>query len=168
MYQDFLTISCGFSLKNAEIHRRWIPRWRFNGESQNDNKASQKDADGREKSYIQEARDAAITLLARETGSFAHLSGFHSIFQKVEPYVPGRWLPISDKREQDIQDSAIGLFSALYSAQQGEPVVRALWPVVNVMLVDWNGKIARRAGIGKVIMKAWQEQGHRPEEVLFG
>jgi hypothetical protein len=55
----------------------------------------------------------------------------------------------------------------LYSAEKGTERPRSLWPVVNLIFVDWDGNMARRAGVGKVIMKAWQEAWNRPREVIF-
>ena len=44
---------------------------------------------------------------------------------------------------------------ALFTAQKGEPRPKFLWSTVNMILVEWDGAIARRVGIGRVIFDAW-------------
>jgi hypothetical protein len=43
-------------------------------------------------------------------------------------------------------------------AEEGESLPRELWPVVNLLLVECDGRIAHRVGVGKVMMNAWADQ----------
>jgi hypothetical protein len=75
-----------------------------------------------------------------------------------------------DIEAQEEQHTAGDLFLDVYNAKEGkegEVRPRSLWPVVNLILVDWDGNMVRRAGVGKVIMKAWREAWSLPREVIF-
>ena len=72
----------------------------------------------------------------------------------------GRHPQHRDKTEETLGDDA-------FFAKRGQPQPRSLWPIINVIMVDWDGHMARRAGVGKVILKAWQEEWNPPREVVF-
>lgn len=157
--RDFLAISWGFSLKFAPVHESYVPRWRFDGEGcqSDDNKA---------------AREALGSLNAT-TGA----KGFDAtrvarfVQEVVDPYVPGRWFSgtshITGQQRHAVDGIPGELYDELANAVEGEPMPRALWPLVNVILVVWEGEFARRVGVGKVIMRAWQEQKSSRREVIL-
>lgn len=134
-----------------------MPRWEHDGEAE-------KGANPK----LKEARETAVSFLKYKTGAKWGHPNFIAVLQELESYVPGRWLSVSDHEKEQSHDSAADLFNVLHSARKDQPMARALWPVVNVMLVDWDGNIAHRAGVGKVVMHAWQEEAAPPKEVLLG
>ena len=44
---------------------------------------------------------------------------------------------------------------ALFTAKKGQPRPKFLWSTVNLILIERDGPIARRVGVGKVIFNAW-------------
>ncbi|OAK96393.1 HET-domain-containing protein [Phaeosphaeriaceae sp. SRC1lsM3a] len=160
-HRDFLSISWGFALRYASIHPAWVPRWTHDGEGLKANNPS----------ATEEEKDVAgnlLMILGMATGSGMFNPLFRGLQQLVEPYAPGRWLSATDKPGGDPLDPATRLFNDLQAARKGKPMSRYLWPIVNVMLVEWDGKIARRVGVGKIIMQAWQDQATTPREVALG
>jgi hypothetical protein len=88
-----------------------------------------------------------------------------SFVQRYDRYVP-KSLKLALEAPNE-KRSAGQLFFDVYSAKKGKPRPRSLWPIINLILVDWDGSMFRRAGVGKVIMKAWLEVWSPPREVIF-
>jgi hypothetical protein len=68
------------------------------------------------------------------------------------------------------QPSVMKFLDALFTAKKGQPRPNFLWSTVNLILVEWDGPIARRVGVGKVIFNAWllaRELFGTPEEVIL-
>ena len=82
----------------------------------------------------------------------------------VPPSVLATVEPLNTKY---LEDGAAALFLQVHSAERDQFRPRSLWPVVNLILVDWDGNIARRAGVAKVIMKAWEEKRDTAREIVF-
>ncbi|KAJ9504305.1 hypothetical protein H2202_000361 [Exophiala xenobiotica] len=163
---DFLTISCGLSLQYAKIHPAHIPRWRFNSKA--DKKSSRalwNDEDDR----------GLIDLIESEDGLSSMAS---KLVHRYSQYMPKALLLNLEtpKKDPSLLTGGSRLCHKLYFAKEGQPWPRSLWSVVHLVLVDWddntkkNRRVARRAGVGKVIMSAWQEEWvkSRPREVVFG
>jgi hypothetical protein len=152
--EDFLTISWGLSLQNAEVHSAYIPRWEFNSRARSNSTFW--------KVWNKHSDKAFEKIMSTDIG----------LVSIVEPLVQkyGRYMPKSLKlhvEAREEQHKASQLFFQVYTAEKGTARPRSLWPVVNLILVDWDGNMARRAGVGKVIMKAWQEAHSPPREVIF-
>jgi hypothetical protein len=152
--EDFLTISWGLSLQHAGVHSAYIPRWGFNSRAKSNSRFW--------KIWNDMSDKASGSLMFTDVG-FMPLA--ESLVQKY-----GRYLPKSLKMDMEAREeknTASRFLLEVYSAEKGEARPRSLWPIVNLILVDWDGNIARRAGVGKVIMKAWQEAWSLPREVIF-
>lgn len=63
--------------------------------------------------------------------------------------------------------SMMAFVEALLPAKKEEPRPKFLWSTVNLILVEWDGPIARRVGMGRVIFKAWLLQWNRAAEVIL-
>jgi hypothetical protein len=66
--------------------------------------------------------------------------------------------------EDDVSD---GLFGIIATAKKGHAMPRALWPVVNLILVELSGGMATRLGAAKVVMEAWKKDRTPMQEVIF-
>ncbi|KAK5270382.1 hypothetical protein LTR99_005765 [Exophiala xenobiotica] len=163
---DFLTISWGLSLQYAKIHPAYIPRWRFNSKADKKSfRARWNDKDDR----------GLIHLIKNEVGLGPAASQF---VQRYSQYMPkALLLNLEPKKDPSRLTGGSQLCHRLYFAKKGQARPRSLWSVVNLILVDWedntstkNRLVARRAGVGKVIMTAWQEEWVRspPRGVVFG
>jgi hypothetical protein len=79
--------------------------------------------------------------------------------------LPDEWT--SGAKANSSSKSAAELYRDIVTANVGDPIPRSLWPVVNVILVEWTGRRARRLGAGKVVMSAWEKERTPPREVIF-
>jgi hypothetical protein len=152
--EDFLTISWGLSLQNAQVHSAYIPCWNFNSRAKGNS--------GFWEVWNELSDKASGSLLDAD---FGFMPVAESLVQKYGRYMPKSLkLDIEARKEQH---TASELLFQVYHAEKGMARPRSLWPVVNLILVDWDGNMVRRAGVGKVIMKAWQEVWSPPREVIF-
>lgn len=152
---EFLTISWSLSLAHAEIDDAYIPRWRFNS------KADKKSF----RSLFNDDEDTCLAhLMGTEIGFAPIFLG--SLVQKYSRYMPKETV-LKFESSSKPTVSASELCTQVYYAQKGQPRPRSLWTVVNLMLVDFDGHVARRAGVGKVILGAWREEWNIPEEVIL-
>jgi hypothetical protein len=65
------------------------------------------------------------------------------------------------------QPSLMSFVDALFKAVKGEPRPKFLWSTVNLLCVEWDGDVARRVGVGRVIFNAWMAQWGPSEEVIL-
>ena len=56
---------------------------------------------------------------------------------------------------------------ALLAAERGRARPREMWPAVNLILVEWDGPVARRVGVGRVVVDAWLRARGPVEEVIL-
>jgi hypothetical protein len=159
-YREFITISWGLSISYAEIDEKWVPRWKYDGNAVHSSMSA--DAERTEK-----AKWGAWVLNFGSGAMWDHPK-LNSILQIVEKVSPGRWLSMTDRQTAEPHDAVAGLFDQLNTAKKGAPMMRSLWPVVNVMLVEWDGIIARRVGVGKIVIDAWHKQASTPIEIMLG
>ncbi len=152
---DFLTISWGLSLQYAEIHDSYIPRWRF----------SSKAGKNSIRAIFNDDYDTCLDRLMTTEIGFAPIF-LEPWIQKYSRYIPKETMLVLESTERP-NVSGSQLFHEVYFAQKGQPRPRSLWTVVNLMLVDWDGHLARRAGVGKVIIRAWHEKWNQPQEVIL-
>jgi hypothetical protein len=152
--EEFLTISWGLSLQHADVHSTYIPRWGFNS------KPKGKSWFGK---IVQDLSEKALgNVVEADVG-----------VMPVADYVVERWgqyMPKNlklDSKDWGERYKTTKFIHEVYAAEKGEARPRSLWPVVNLILVDWDGNMARRAGVGRVLMKAWQEAWNQPREVIF-
>jgi hypothetical protein len=157
--QTLISISWGFSLQHARPHPSYLPRW----ETYNDGGSQQTEGEAHE---IVGLREAAVFFHAKQ--SMSKLPFMRSALEQIDRIVPGRWLPIPDAQLWEHEVPTMELYKKLRDAKKGGVVPRDLWPVVNVMLVDWDGTIVRRAGIGRVIKAAWEEIRAPPSQFALG
>ena len=157
--QDFIHVSWGFALDAAQPHPRYTPRWRFDGDAVRLRKA------GKSEEIDDVLRTAGQHLLG---STVSPLSLLDTTLKRLNAFVPGGWLPIPDAETSKVNDPTLELFKTLFEAEKGELLPRELWPVLNVLLVDWDGKVANRAGVGKIMKVAWQERKSPLTEVVLG
>jgi hypothetical protein len=79
---------------------------------------------------------------------------------------------ISDMQKPTPHQSFIGNHRdapllSVFSAVKGQPVPQFLWKVVEVMLIDWEGDVAWRIGIGKIAYNAWKIALPLPQRVIL-
>jgi Heterokaryon incompatibility protein (HET) len=143
-----LTVSWSFSLQNADIHPKYIPTWRFDSEGQ----------------YLEGEDLEQATMMSRALDE-GLLSVGEKIAGKMGLSIPKEW---KDAGKPNLDKESAGeLFLTMFKAKKGEPRPRSLWPVANIILVEWKGKIARRIGVGKIIMSAWQAAMVPDQEVIL-
>jgi len=63
--------------------------------------------------------------------------------------------------------AVVDCVAALLAAEKGAPRPRALWPTVNLILVEWDGPVARRIGVGRVVFDAWVVSRGPAEEIIL-
>lgn len=63
------------------------------------------------------------------------------------------------------QPSTASFFNELLRAEKGRPRPMYLWSAVNLIQVTWDGSIAQRVGVAKVIFDAWGMHWSKPEMV---
>jgi hypothetical protein len=150
-FYDFLTMSWGFSLQHAQLEQSYVPKWTVDSQRNNESLFNQFTPD-----LFQ-----AYFMLEGQLGKFAQLPRFQEILHHMPK---GFKLHMEEPRRQG---QLSGLFSDLRAARSGQPRPRSLWPIVNLMMVHWekDSGIAKRIGVGRVIMKAWQEAWNPRTEV---
>jgi hypothetical protein len=135
----FLTISWGVSMSVADISDDFLPRWTF---------------DAAEPPDLQKIRRMKCLLAEWFTNepSETKATGHHSAgsHAKVE------------------QSTAMMFLDALLHAKKDEVRPKFLWSTVNMLLVDWDGSVAQRVGLGRVIFKAWMDNRTDPQQILVG
>jgi len=141
---SFLSISWSFSLQNADIHQKYIDKF-----------VSALDKP-------QSVDYEVLTMRLMDKG----LAGFADKFMsKWGMSLPDEWK--SGAKSSYSRKSAGDLYREIVTANVGDPMPRSLWPVVNVILVEWAGPRARRVGAGKIMMSAWEKIRTPPREVIF-
>ena len=63
--------------------------------------------------------------------------------------------------------SLMNFVEALLTAEKGEPRPKFLWSTVNLILVEWDGPVARRIGVGRVVFNAWLLARSPAEEIIL-
>lgn len=126
--EDLIAISWGLSLRNAKVHPRYVPIW--------------------ESTPIANSVQAGLRT--------RRLEGVLPMIPDLAKYIPERMAPTL--KDWMNNNASTNLATEIGSAQKGDTVPRFLWPVVNLLLVDWDGQVARRAGVGKVMMAAWHRE----------
>jgi hypothetical protein len=144
-------MSWGFSLQHAQLEQSYVPKWTVDSQRNNESLFNQFTPD-----LFQ-----AYFMLEGQLGKFAQLPRFQEILHHMPK---GFKLHMEEPRRQG---QLSGLFSDLRAARSGQPRPRSLWPIVNLMMVHWekDSGIAKRIGVGRVIMKAWQEAWNPRTEV---
>ena len=153
---DFLTVSWGLSLQHAEIHDNYTPRWRFSS------KARKKSVRA---SWLGDDKETGLARLKGVDSPAAPLF-YNPLMAKYSRYIPKEVILKYGSHEKT-GPSGSELGEQIYLAKKGQPRPRSLWTVVNLMLVDWDGHLARRAGVGKVIIGAWMEKRNPQREVIL-
>jgi Heterokaryon incompatibility protein (HET) len=147
-FANFLSLSWSLRISFANIHPKYLPRWRHTtGVSSTSEEGKQ---------YIRREKyfnDGLLGIGETFTSQFLGWS------------IPEEWKAGARTKSKD--GSAGKLFHAVSTAEEGEPLPRSLWAVVNLILVDWDGRTARRLGVGKVIMSAWEDAKTPAQEVIF-
>jgi hypothetical protein len=94
---------------------------------------------------------------------------YFTIIQKAFRSAPGKSLAGRYGRQSHgIETPPIMSFvEALLTAKREQPRPKFLWSTVNLILVDWDGPIARRVGVGRVIFDAWLLSWAPAEDVLL-
>jgi Heterokaryon incompatibility protein (HET) len=135
----FLTISWGVSMSMADISDDFIPRWTF---------------DAAELPDLRTIRTMKRLLAEWFTNepSETKAAGHHS----------------ADSHAKFEQSTVMMFLDALLHAKKDEIRPKFLWSTVNMLLVDWDGSVAERVGLGRVIFKAWMENWTPPQQVLVG
>lgn len=179
---DFLSVTRGLGLKAANIDEYLIPRWHETVHSNTERREEiassyEKFADvGMGGFILQEIHQRGLKKLednvGRNNGSDLFSTFSHSILSNIPAQlVQHTGLDHTGQRVQradGFEDtSAKSLFRHLMMAEKGLPQPRELWTVVNLIPVRWEGDIARRIGVGKVISGAWQAIRSPPRTVVF-
>ena len=94
---------------------------------------------------------------------------YFPIIQKAFSSAPDKSLAGRYGRQpHGIETPSLASFvETLLTAQRGQPQPKFLWSTVNLILVDWEGPIARRVGVGRVIFSAWLLSWTPAEDVLL-
>ena len=137
---DFVTISWDLSLSVADIADEYIPRWTFDAATLPESKTFIKWRPIIEKIFSPPPRKS----LAGRYGQGSETGG---------------------KTRQEA--TVIPLLDALLTAKSMEPQPRFLWSTVNLLLVERDGRFARRIGVGRVIFGAWLMAATLPQEILL-
>lgn len=152
--EDFITISWGLSLQHAHVHIDYVPRWSFNSKAKGKHQFW--------KAWNEHSEGALGQVMQADVG-FVLITDY--IVQKWGSYIPKNLR--LEMEGQKKRNTASELLLELNYAEKGKARPRSLWPIVNLILVDWDGSMVRRAGVGRIIMKAWQERWNPPEEIFF-
>lgn len=136
----FLTISWGLSLSVAKVAPKQVPQWLFDAAKLPESEMFNKWRPTLEKLFKSPPQKGLA-------GTYGQTGG-----------------------PQPKQPSVLSFFNAVLNAEKGKPQPRWLWSTVNLLLVDFEGGIAYREGVGRVMFSPWfaaAMQNLRPEEVML-
>lgn len=99
--QDFFTISWGFSLSHAKVHKRYLPRWTHDGAAVRHTLTASSKNDG--------VHEDPTCLLGMKTGMIRNHPKLVPLYEEIERLSPGRWLSISKGGRQAAERISHGL-----------------------------------------------------------
>jgi hypothetical protein len=158
---DLLCISWGLGLRQAtKISDTVIPRWRFGlGMEQEAIKRFMG------KGYALAADEGPIQALRSKAESFLSKDRDGKIWGDILAKIPlDDWLNNQDPGDNS---SLSSILESLLQARKGHRRPREMWTVVNVISVEWEGPIARRTGVGRVMLDAWLKEKGDVETVFL-
>ena len=190
---DCLTLSRTWKFEKAEIDDNYRPRWRFNSFAQSPDDALCQ-LDDREtrrfqrKVYRQYSRllrfqDAASELEAGERSApdgiidtvLENLLGKRTKdrngvstdrFEQMLAAFETKGSNLEGDR-QYVEEHHQGGWYALLAALKGEELPQFLWKVVEVLIIQREGEVAKRVGVGKIIYQAWRSAGPSHEQTML-
>lgn len=157
---DFLTVTWGFGMSGTQIHPAYLPKWRVTSLPYLSIEARRKCARSMKTNVDQGF--GAIFMGASERPRTAGADTSSQNPPSSEPMGKGGMRLNTDKdlrpnQQPDEQCTTAGsLFEALLLAEKGLPRPRGLWTVVNLIAIEWEGEVAHRIGVGRVVWDAWK------------